>query len=277
MTRRAENSLRGRRESALLALPSVSRLVDVLGGLCRESSWIRTAVASLDRFAALTRLDLETLLERSRRDEREAGRALTAFAAALSPSTRPQIAALAIGPKLWFTLNGVAVPWRPLPGADWSVEGMRSTAPVDRLILLGLVGSGLHRAELLRLRLGDVGALDTRGRFVMDIDADPLAIRFIQRRDERTYVTFFTDLAREALQTNLAQRRAAGEHLDPSSALVPGANGSMPTRATFARAQRINTALIDAGNAVNVDLCRTTGAFFRTWGPPGSRFVEQPA
>lgn len=275
--RGARSSLRGRRESALLALPSVSRLVDVLSGLCRESSWIRAAVTSLDRFAALTGSDLEVLLERSRRDGREAARALTAFAAALHPSTRPQIAALALGPKVWFTLNGVAVPWRPLPGADWPVETMRSITPTDRLILLGLVGSGLQRAELLRLRLGDAGVLDTQGRFVADLDADPLTIRFVQQRDRRAYLTFFTDPAREALRTHLALRRAAGEKLDLGSPLVPGTNGAMPTRATFARARRINGALIEAGNAVNVDLCRTTGAFFRTWGPPGSRFVEQHA
>jgi hypothetical protein len=31
--------------------------------------------------------------------------------------------------------------------------------------------------------------------------------------------------------------------------------------------------VIRSSSALNVELCRTTGEFFRTWGLPGSRFV----
>jgi hypothetical protein len=40
-----------------------------------------------------------------------------------------------------------------------------------------------------------------------------------------------------------------------------------------AAARRRSNALIRAGSQLNVELCRTTGEFFRTWGLPGSRFV----
>src|SRR5919201_7151030 len=109
--------LHGRREGALLALPSVQRMADVLAACCRERSWVRTSVASLERFRVLAGYDdLEALLARARAEPAEAEHALGSFAAALSGSTEGQVAALAMGPKIWFRVNGVAIPWRPLPG-----------------------------------------------------------------------------------------------------------------------------------------------------------------
>jgi integrase len=278
MTARAADALAGRREAARLASPSVLRFADVLAGRCREDSWVRTAVASLDRFATLTgNDDLEALHSRARRDPRAAVESLAQFATALAPATKPQIAALAVGPKLWFTFNSVTVPWRPLDGAAWTPSVMRAAHPVDRLILLALVGSGLHRAELLRLTLGDLGRLDADARLVPDLDADPLAVRYVQRRGQVEYVTFFTDQARDVLRSELERRRAAGERLDAGSPLVANANGAPATAATAAGARRFNTALITAGNAVNVELCRKTGDFFRTWGAPGARFKASSA
>ncbi len=275
MTPRADGALAGRREAARLKLPSVRHLADVLARRCREASWPRSAVAGLDRFATLTgNDDLEALLDRARNDPRVAADALARFAAALAPATRPQIAALALGPKLWFTLNGAQVDWRPLDGAVWNAPIMRAAYPVDRLILLGLVGSGLHRAELLRLRIGDVGRLDVDGSLIPDPAADPLAVRYVQRRGEREYLTFFIDQVRDVLADELDRRRAAGERIGPRSPLVAQASGAPATAATAAGARRFNSALINAGNAVNVELCRKTGDFFRTWGAPGARFEE---
>jgi hypothetical protein len=272
---RAGEALAGRREAALLDFPSVRHCADILAERCREKSWVRTAVASLDRFATLTgNHDLEALLERARRDPRVGADALLAFAAALPSATRPQVAALAIGPKLWFTLNGAKVPWSPLEAADWVLpQVMRTAYPVDRLILLALVGSGLHRAELLRLKLGDLGRLDVDGRLIPDLDADPLAVRYVQRRDGAEYITFFTDQARDVLGVELERRRSCGEQLTADSPLVAHASGAPATPATTARARRINSALIGATNAANVELCRKTGEFFRTWGQPGARFT----
>jgi integrase len=273
MTPVASDALIGRRESALLALPSVRHLAETLAARCREAPWIRVAVASLDRFATLTQnTDLEALLERARRDPRVAPDAILAFAAALRPATRPQIAALVAGPKLWFTFNGVDVPWSPLEAQEWLPGVMRTAYPVDRLILLALVGSGLQRSELLRLTVGDVGRLDAGGRLIADIDAEPLAVRYIQRRGSTEYITLFTDPARDALHVELDRRRRAGEAIGASSPLIANASGAPATAATTARARRFNMALISAGNAANVDLCRKTGDFFRTWGEPGARF-----
>jgi integrase len=278
MTTSAAQALTGRRESARLSLPSVRHFAELLALRCREDSWVRTAVASLDRFATLTgNDDLEALLAGARRDPRAGAAALEEFAAALAPATRPQIAALAMGPKLWFTLNGVNVPWRSLDGAEWAPAIMRAAFPVDRLILLALVGSGLHRSELLRLTIGDIGRLDAEGRLVPDVDADPLAVRYVQRRGHVEYITFFTDQARDVLRSELDRRRSAGETITAGSPLVAHVSGAPATAATTARARRFNASLIDAGNAVNVELCRKTGDFFRTWGAPGARFAAGPA
>jgi integrase len=276
--RAAHDALQGRREAARLELPSVRRFADVLAARCREESWVRTAVASLDRFATLTgNDDLEALLERARRDPRAGTAALGQFATALAPATQPQIAALALGPKLWFTFNGAAIPWRPLEGTVWAPPVMRAAHPVDRLILLALVGSGLHRAELLRLTLGDVGRLDADARLVPDLDADPFAVRYVQRRGHIEYITFFTDQARDVLRSEIERRRDAGESLAAGSPLVAHVSGAPATAATIARARHFNASLISAGNAVNVELCRKTGDFFRTWGAPGARFTAHAA
>jgi hypothetical protein len=269
-------ALEGRRERALADLPSVRRMVDVLAARSRELSWIRTSVASLDRFVSLTgQRDPEALLERARSAPRAAAGALAAFADALSSFTRPQIAALAIGPKLWFTFNGVPVSWRPLPGRDAPVPLGGSASPLERVVLLSLIGSGLSRAEFLRLRAGDLGSLDRDGELIVDPEAEPLAVRYRQQRDGREYVTFLTYGAREALLAEL-RRRFGAEALDPRAPLVARPDGSPATASTLGRANRINRALIGAGNNVNVEMCRKTGDFFRAWGMPGSRFVESP-
>jgi len=42
-------------------------------------------------------------------------------------------------------------------------------------------------------------------------------------------------------------------------------------------ARESSAALIEAGNQVNVTLCRATGDFFRAWGMPGARFDARRA
>ena len=62
----ATKILAGRREGELLAFPSVRRMADILSLRCREASWVRTSVASLERFRAMTgHTDLEVLSGRS--------------------------------------------------------------------------------------------------------------------------------------------------------------------------------------------------------------------
>src|SRR5918911_3665791 len=147
----AATILHGRREGALLALPSVQRMADVLATRCRERSWVRTSVASLERFRTLAgHDDLEALLARARAEPAEAERALGSFAAALSGYTDGQVAALAMGPKIWFRVNGVAIPWQPLAGRPTPppFTDYREVEGPEGLILLALIGSGLYRAEL---------------------------------------------------------------------------------------------------------------------------------
>ncbi len=272
----AADVLAGRRERALLAWPSVRRMAELLAARCREPSWVRTSVASLERFRTLTgHHDLEALLERARTEPAAAERALGAFASALAGATASQVAGLAMGPKIWFRVNGVMVPWRPLPGvpAPPPLTGAEPAA-LDRLVLLALIGSGLHLAELLRLRVGDVGSLDMAGRVIPEVDAEPLAVRHTPRRGRAgERITFLTYQARQVLLADLTGRASAGQPIGREAPLLVQSDGSAATRASVARARRLNAALIRSGNAINVELCRTTGDFFRAWGLPGSRFV----
>src|SRR5436853_7582091 len=113
----ATRLLAGRREGDLLGFPSVRRMTDMLSLRCRETSWVRTSVASLERFRAMTGYsDLEALREQALAEPALAEQALARFASALAAYTDIQVSALAMGAKVWFRFNGIALPWRPLGG-----------------------------------------------------------------------------------------------------------------------------------------------------------------
>ncbi len=272
----ATRILAGRREGNLLAFPSVRRMTDILSQRCRETSWVRTSVASLERFRALTGYsDLEELRELAIAEPVIAEQALKRFATALSDYTDIQVSGLAMGAKIWFRLNDIAVPWRPL-GGTISVELLPTAGPksAERIILLSLIGSGLRLAELLRLRVGDIGSLDSEGCLIPDIEADPLAVRFVPRRGKQVErITFLTYQARTALLESLKRSHSDRDSLQLDAPLITQADGSPVTAASVSRARQRSQSLIHAGNEVNVTLCRTTGDFFREWGLPGSRFV----
>ncbi len=271
----ATRVLAGRREGELLAFPSVRRMTDILSLRCRDQSWVRTLVATLERFRIMTGYsDLEALREQALAEPEVAEQALAAFASTLAGYTEIQVSSLAMGAKIWFRLNGVAIPWRPLGGkSSTPILSAPDQSGIERVILLALIGSGLQLAELLRLRVGDVGSLNTEGCVIPDIEADPLAVQFIPRRGKQVErITFLTYQAQQALLASL-QQRISIHALDLGAPLLAQSNGSKLTPENVARARRRSRALIHAGSEVNVTLCRTTGDFFREWGLPGSRFV----
>src|SRR5260370_41086219 len=145
--------LGGRREGELLAFPSVRRMTDVLSHRCRDQSWVRTLVATLERFRIMTGYsDLEALREQALAKPEVAEQALAAFASTLAGYTEIQVSSLAMGAKIWFRLNGVAIPWRPLGGkSSTPILSAPDQSGIERVILLPLIGSGLRLAELLRL------------------------------------------------------------------------------------------------------------------------------
>ena len=273
-------ALAGRRELDLLELPSVARMAAVLAERCREPSWIRTLVAALDRFSQLTgQQDLEELLAAARDDPAVADRSLATLARALDGQPDTAVAGLAMGPKVWFRLNGVPVAWRQLPAAATArrLPEAGLAGPGERLLVLAPIGSGLHLAELLRVRVGDLGSLDADGQVVPEPAAEPLAVRYRQLRGRPAErVTFLSFAARAAVLDDLERRRLAGLDTGPEAPLVAGPDGRPAGRATVARARRRANAVIRAGSNVNVDLCRKTGEFFREWGLPGSRFTPVP-
>lgn len=271
----AKQVLAGRREGELLAFPSVQRMTDILSTRCREASWLRTSVASLERFRSMTgQRDLEALLQQARAELNVAQRALEDFASRLAGYTEIQVSGLAMGAKIWFRLNGVAVPWRPLSGvASPPSLPIHSQQGVEQLILLSLVGSGLRMAELLRLRLGDIGSLDSEGHLLPDIEADPLAVQFTPRLGKPAQrITFLSYQARQTLLACLQPARASGQPLDLAAPLIARGEGSESASASVKRARLRSRSLIQACSNVNVSLCRATGDFFREWGLPGSRF-----
>jgi hypothetical protein len=260
----AAAALAGRKEQALLAEPSVARVADVLASRCRNPApWVRSAVATLGRFAGdVADGDLAGLLARGRGDPGAAAVSLDDLARRHGGRTATQVANLQFGPKLWWTLNGVPVPWRPpvaaTPGPS-PIPGARTGGRGDvRLVLLALLGSGLTVDELFAVRVRDAGSLDAAGRVVPDPRAEPLALEY-PAGDSGRRLTFLSPEARAALLDRHGDARGQAEPLLPAG----------DARAAAAvRSRR----LIDAGNDVNVTLCRATGDFFREWGMPGARF-----
>ena len=272
----ATHILAGRREGDLLAFPSVRRMTDILSLRCRETSWVRTSVASLERFRSMTGYrELEELREQALAEHALAEQALSRFASALADYTDIQVSALAMGAKLWFRLNGIEVPWRPL-GGTISKASLPITGPQDaeRVILLSLIGSGLRLAELLRLHIGDIGSLDSEGSLIPDIKADPLAVQFTPRRGKQVErITFLTYQARSALLESLERSIPVRDSIRIDAPLITQEDGSPITSASVSRARQRSQSLIRACSDTNVALCRATGDFFREWGLPGSRFV----
>jgi hypothetical protein len=273
-------ALAGRRERALLELPSVAHMAAILAERCREPSWIRTLVASLDRFRRLTgHDDLEELLAAARAEPLVADDSLVGLARALDGQPDAAVAGLGMGAKVWFRLNGVPVAWRPLPAvaAARRLPDTGLADPAERLLVLAPIGSGLHLAELLRLGVGDLGSLDAEGRVLPAPQAEPLAVHYQQRLGRPAErITFLSFAARAAALEHLERRRLAGLDTGPEAPLVAGPDGRPVGRAAVARARRRSNAIIRAGSNLNVDLCRKTGEFFREWGPPGSRFTPLP-
>ncbi len=228
-------ALAGRRELDLLELPSVARMAGVLAERCREPSWVRTLVAALDRFASSPGTPT------SRRCWRRPGptrRSPTArwptLARALDGQPDAAVAGLAMGPKVWFRLNGVPVAWRQLPAAATArrLPEAGLADPGERLLVLAPIGSGLHLAELLRVRVGDLGSLDADGRLLPEPAAEPLAVRYRQLRGRPAErVTFLSFPARAAVLDDLERRRLAGLDTGPEAPLVAGPDGRPAGRA----------------------------------------------
>lgn len=264
----ARRALAGRREAALLDEPSVAAVARLLVRRVREPAvWVRSAVTTLERFRReVADGDLPALLRAGQADPSVAEHSLRRLAARHDGLTGGQLAALAFGPRLWWTVGGVEVSWRPLSTAGGAVPlPGRDTDPDLRLLLLAVLGSGASEAELLGVRVADAGRLDAEGRLVPDLEAEPLAVRYFDQRDGREHITFLSFEARAAVQDRLAD--------DPSPPpdeplLLPAARHA----AASDRLRATSEGLIGAGNDVNVTLCRATGDFFRTWGMPGARF-----
>jgi|SRR5579883_1423697 len=269
--------LHGRREALLLTSPSVYRMVEILARRGCDEFWVRAAVASLARFRELIGCpDLEQLREQARADPGVAEQTLASFARVLADHTAGQIATLALGAKLWFRLNGVALPWRSLPGRAIAPAPVAEQGGVESIILLALSASRLSLADFLRLRVGDLGSLDADGCLLPDLEAEPLAVRYYPRRGKQAErLTFLSYPARQALLSWLASAQSGGRPRDPAQPLLARVDGSPVSRSSIARARQRGRAVIRAGNNANVELCRATGEFFRRWGLPGSRFVGQ--
>jgi hypothetical protein len=264
----ARGALVGRREVALLEEPSVAAVARMLVRRVRDPAvWVRAAVTTLERFRReAADGDLPGLLDAGRADPSQAEQSLRRLAARHDGLTGGQLAALAFGPRLWWTVGGVPVPWRPLSTArgDVPLPG-RDTDPDLRLLLLAVLGSGASETELLAVRVHDAGRLDAQGGLVPDLRAEPLALRYADEQDGREHITFLSFEARAALQDRLTE-------VPPPA---PDAPLLLPTGRHAAASDRLRAtseALIGAGNDVNVTLCRATGDFFRAWGMPGARF-----
>jgi hypothetical protein len=179
---RARRLLRGYGPTRLMAEVSVARVAGMVADSVREPArWLRPVLAGLDAFRqVLPDGDLDAALAAAWAEPWRADHWLAAFAAHLGAGP-PELARLGLGPKLWFTVNGVPVAWRSLPsGGSAPATGTQlRLTDTDRLSAAArvLLRAGVTPPELSRLRLGDLGRLVPGEVFVPDLMASPLAVR----------------------------------------------------------------------------------------------------
>jgi hypothetical protein len=267
----ARRSLKNRRELSLLETPSVMRVACILAERTRKPDiWIRSAITTLDRFSReVCDGDLEAALKAGQADPLTAELLNQKYLQMHQDLTSVQLAALILGPKLWWTFNGVEVPWVkqfttvPRPHIANSKKG--DFDPVVRLLMLSLVGTGLTFEELEKIKVKDSGSLDIDGNIVENPYSDPLALQFETTEGPR--ITFLGEEAREALSHQLAIRNPKSE----DSLFADAADFKRFMEHAATRAESI----IETVNGVNSELCKTVGDFFLEWGIPGRNFYKE--
>lgn len=268
----ARRVLKNRRELALLELPSVMRVAEILAERVRRPDvWIRNSVTTIDRFGReVCDGDLEGTLAVCLQDAMSAELLLEKYRALHAGLTNVQMAALMFGPKLWFAFNGVEFVWdegyaeRPRIHIANSAKG--DFDPEVRLFMLSLIGTGLNFDELATIRIKDAGSLDSSGNLVPDLRSNPLALEFDTEEGRR--ITFLGEEARASLVDTLAGRDVASDE-EP---LIAPADTFEELRAV---AEARGKSTIASNSRVDRVLCSTVGKFFLEWGIPGRNFYAE--
>lgn len=267
----ARRVLRNRREIALLDLPSVMRVGEILAQRVRRPDvWIRNAVTTLDRFQReVCNGDLEGTLHVCLQEPMSAELLLENYRRVHSDLTNIQMAALLFGPKLWLAFNGVEFVWdegyaeRPRVHVANSAKG--DFDPATRLFMLSLIGTGLNFDELATIRIKDAGSLDGSGKLVPNLRSNPLAVEF--DTDEGRRITFFGEEARASLMEALEGR----EFTEEEPLVAPIASFDALREA----AEAMGKSTIASNSRVDRMLCSTVGSFFLKWGIPGRNFYAE--
>jgi hypothetical protein len=267
----ARRCLKNRRELSLLEIPSVMRVAAILAERTRKPDfWIRSAVTTLDRFSReVCDGDLESALKAGQADPLTAELLNQKYLQMHQDLTSVQLASLILGPKLWWTFNGVQVPWvkqfTTVPRSHIANSTKRDFDPTTRLLMLSLVGTGLTFEDVEVIKVKDSGSLDIDGNLVENPYSDPLVLQV--QTEEGPRITFLGEEAREALSIQLAER-------NPKSDDLLFANEEDFKR-FMGHAEARGKAIIETVNDVNVTLCKTVGDFFLEWGIPGRNFWKE--
>lgn len=267
----ARRALKDRRELALLDDESVMKVAAFLAERTRKPDfWIRSAVTTLDRFSReICEGDLAATLAAGRQDSLSAELSLERFVSLHQDLTNVQLSSLLFGPKLWWTLNGVEVPWHASLGSQPRVHIANSSQkdfnPAVRLVMLSMVGTGLTFEEVATIKVKNAGSINKDGKLVADYHSSPLALEF--EENGTRWLTFLGEEARTVLVEQIEKRAPQdGELLFASEADL---------QEFKERADARGKSIIETVNQVNVTLCKTVGDFFLQWGVPGANFYKE--
>jgi hypothetical protein len=267
----ARKTLKNRRELSLLEIPSVMRVGCILAERTKKPDfWIRSAVTTLDRFSReVCDGDLEAALKAGKADPLNAELLNQKYLQMHQDLTSVQLASLILGPKLWWTFNGVQVPWvkqfTTVPRSHIANSSKRDFDPTTRLLMLSLVGTGLTFDDIEKIKVKDAGSLDVDGNLVENPFSDPLVLQV--ETEDGPRITFLGEEAREALSNLLIDRNPSSE--DPLFA------DPEDFKRFMGHAEARGKSIIETVNDVNVTLCKTVGDFFLEWGIPGRNFWKE--
>lgn len=267
----AERALKNRREIELLKIDSVNKMACLLAEKTQKPDyWIRHAVTTIDRFSReVCDGGLDRALKAGLSDPLTAEFLLQKYISLHQDLTSVHLSSLLIGPRLWWTVNGVSVSWKLTASAKAKTHIANSSLgkfdPLVRLFMLSLVGTGFTYDQLKDLKVSDFGYINFNGDVVHDLASSPMAVGYKLGAEEK--FAFLGEEARDALIKSVIDR-----NLKPSDFVFGSEDEYGKIRKI---AEKRSESVIESVNNVNVTLCKTVGDFFLEWGVPGRNFFKE--
>ena len=266
--------LEGYAEEALWHFTATRSAAELMWQRTRSPYRVRWVIAGAQRFlTAMTLGQPDAFVRECQEAPKRADSALDAYWRSLTQlgNSVEQAYMLYAGPMLWLRANGIRAAWAPAAALAQRGNGGRPVRfpqlpPRDRFVLTALTGCNLVMAEMVALRLADVGEIEgPTAEWCPNPEVDAAAVRVPQAaaKDGQERVTFLTYDGGRMLQIYLGERRAAGHPLDFDAPLLADTGGHPITMDALAHLAKRMEGLMQVTRDLNVYFCIEQGKALR--------------